>query len=212
MSTAANVNNPFFARLWTYMSSHETEWLHDRRRENLAGLTGRVLEVGAGTGTNFAFYPDTVTEVVAIEPEPRLRELAGRAAAAAPVPVSVSAGTAEEFRTAEPFDAVVCSLMLCSVTDPEGVLQQLYGQLRPGGELRYFEHVASRGARGGLQRAVDATFWPRLFGNCHTHRDTELTITDTGFVPQESRRGRQFPAWAPVPVSEFVLGRAVKPT
>ena len=66
------IDNPFFARLWTFLSSHETEEIRRLRTENLAGLSGRVLEVGAGTGTNFAYYPTTVTEVVAIEPERRL--------------------------------------------------------------------------------------------------------------------------------------------
>lgn len=211
MSNATTVNNPLFARLWKFMASHETEWLHDRRRENLAGLSGRVLEVGAGAGSNFAFYPDTVTEVVAVEPEPHLREAALVAAAAAPVPVSVLAGTVETVETGAAFDAVVCSLVLCSVADADAVLRQLLTRLRPGGELRYFEHVASAGARGGLQRAVDTTFWPRLFGNCHTHRDTEASIIAAGFAPRDSRRGHQFPAWAPVPVSEFVLGSAVRP-
>ena len=70
------VDNPFFARLWTLLSTHETDAIRRLRRENLAGLSGRVLEVGAGTGTNFEFYPDTVTEVVAVEPEHRLVELA----------------------------------------------------------------------------------------------------------------------------------------
>jgi protein-L-isoaspartate O-methyltransferase len=69
VNEATVVNNPFFARCWKFMSRHETEWLRDRRRENLDGLSGRVLEIGAGTGTNFAFYPDTVTEVVAVEPD-----------------------------------------------------------------------------------------------------------------------------------------------
>ena len=61
-------DNPFFAKLWTFLSNHETEEIQRLRTENLAGLSGRVLEVGAGTGTNFAFYPTTVTEVVAVEP------------------------------------------------------------------------------------------------------------------------------------------------
>ena len=203
--------HPLFARIWTFMSSHETDWLLDRRKENLAGLSGRVLEVGAGTGTNFAFYPATVDEVVAVEPEPRLCGQAERAATAAPVPVTVLAGTVEAVDPGERFDAVVCSLVLCSVQQPQAVLRQLYALLRPGGELRYFEHVASRGARGGLQRVADATVWPRLFGNCHTHRDTEQLIKTAGFEQQDSRRGMQFPVWVPLPVSEFAMGRARRP-
>lgn len=211
MTSPETLDNPLFARIWTFMSSRETDWLRDRRRENLEGLTGRVLEVGAGTGSNFGFYPDTVTEVVAPEPESRLREAAREAASAAPVPVTVVASTVEALDAGEPFDAIVCSLVLCSVDEPEQVLNRLYTLLKPGGELRYFEHVASSGPRGGLQRLADATIWPRLFGNCHTHRDTETTITAAGFTVGTSRRGHQFPAWAPVPVSEFALGRATRP-
>src|ERR1051325_8413712 len=108
------VDNPFFARLWISMSGHEPEPIRRLRIENLAGLTGRVLEVGAGTGTNFAHYPAGVTEVVAIEPEPRLAELAIRAATQAAVPVTVSTDTVEDFPSGQPFDAVVCALVLCS--------------------------------------------------------------------------------------------------
>lgn len=211
MASPVTLDNPLFARIWTFMSSRETDWLRDRRRENLNGLSGRVLEVGAGTGSNFGFYPDTVTEVVAIEPESQLRESATAAGSEAPVPVTVLASTVEALDTDQPFDAIVCSLVLCSVQHPDEVLRQLFALLKPGGELRYFEHVASSGARGGLQRLVDATFWPRLFGNCHTHRDTEQMITAAGFVVGTSRRGHQFPAWAPVPVSEFALGCASRP-
>ncbi|MBI5338227.1 MAG: class I SAM-dependent methyltransferase [Mycolicibacterium rufum] len=203
-------DSPFFARVWTAMSAREPESLRRLRRENLAGLTGRVLEVGAGTGTNFAFYPATVTEVVAVEPERRLAALAARAAADAPVPVTLTADTVEQFRDGEPFDAVVCSLVLCSIDDPDSVVAQLYSSLRPGGELRYLEHVAGAGARARLQRVADATLWPRLAGNCHTHRHTEQTIAAAGFQVQ-GRREWTLPRWAPVPVAEFAIGRAVKP-
>ena len=110
-----------------------------------------MLEVGAGTGTNFEFYPATVTEVVAVEPEQRLAVLARQAADKAPIPVTVSTDTVERYvvsATGEPFDAVVCSLVLCSVDDPDNVLRQLFSPLRPGGELRYLEHVASTGRAG----------------------------------------------------------------
>ncbi|MBJ7337753.1 class I SAM-dependent methyltransferase [Mycolicibacterium sp.] len=205
------VDNPFFARLWSRMSTREPEAIRVLRRENLADLSGRVLEVGAGTGTNFAVYPSTVTEVVAIEPERRLAAIAREAAGNASVPITVSTETVEAYRSGDPFDAVVCSLVLCSVEDPEGVLQQLFSILRPGGELRYLEHVASTGPRARLQRVADATLWPRLLGNCHTHRETERSIVDAGFEVRDARHEWMLPAWVPVPVSETAIGRAVRP-
>lgn len=193
------------------MSAHETPLMRRLRAENLEGLAGRVLEVGAGTGTNFEFYPDTVREVVALEPETHLVPKMREAAAAAAIPVTVIESTIEALPDGELFDAVVCSLVLCSVQDPEGVLRQLNSRLKPGGELRYFEHVASSGWRGSLQRLADATVWPRIAGNCHTHRDTERAITAAGFSVDAARHQWTLPAWAPLPVSEVALGRAVKP-
>ena len=208
---SSTVDNPFFARLWTTMSGHEPEALLKLRRENLAGLSGRVLEVGAGTGTNFAFYPPTVERVVAVEPERRLAGIAREAASTAPVPVTVSTDTVEQYSADESFDAVVCSLVLCSIEEPDSVLRQLVSLLRPGGELRYLEHVAGTGARGRLQRFADATVYPRMLGNCHTHRHTEEAIVGAGFQMQRARREWTLPAWVPLPVSELAIGRAVKP-
>ncbi|MDT5346945.1 MAG: hypothetical protein QOH91_232 [Mycobacterium sp.] len=182
-TTASTVNNPFFARIWPFVATHEAQAVGAMRRENLAGLSGRVLEIGAGIGTNFAFYPASVEKVVAVEPEPRLAARARAAVVNAPVSVVVVGQTAEEFSGEAPFDAVVCSLVLCSVSDPDKVLQRVQSLLRPGGELRYLEHIASTGVRGRLQQFVDATFWPRLLGNCHTHRHTERSIVNAGFVP-----------------------------
>lgn len=205
------IDHPFFARFWTWTSRHEPESVKAWRRENLAGLAGRVLEVGAGTGTNFPLYPGTVSEVVAIEPERRLTEIARHAALSAPVPVTVTDCTVEDLDLGEPFDAVVCSLVLCSVGDQNSVVRQLFSLLRPGGELRYLEHVASPGLRGLVQRCADATLWPRLLGNCHTHRNTEDAIADAGFQTDNARRVWEFPAWVPLPVSEFAIGRAIRP-
>ena len=204
------LNHPVFARMWTVMSAHETPLLQRLRTENLAGLSGRVLEVGAGTGTNFAHYPQSVQEVVALEPEVMLAPKAREAAAVAPVPVTVIESTIESMPATEPFDAVVCSLVLCSVDDPGAVLRQLHSVLKTGGQLRYFEHVASTGWRGSLQRLADATLWPRIAGNCHTHRDTERAITVAGFTVDAARHQWTFPTWVPLPVSEVAVGRALK--
>ena len=112
--SSSTVDNPFFARVWTVMARHEPESLKRLRRENLAGLSGRVLEVGAGTGTNFEFYPDTVTEVVAVEPERRLALLAQTAAAAAPVPVTVSTDTVEGYSAAGRLLTRWCARWCCA--------------------------------------------------------------------------------------------------
>ncbi|WP_454561043.1 methyltransferase domain-containing protein [Mycobacterium haemophilum] len=210
-ASSAKVDNPFFARVWPIAAAHEATAVRVLRRENLIGLSGRVLEVGAGIGTNFAFYPAAVDQVIALEPEPRLAARARAAAAGAPVRVVVIGTMVEEFSGKQPFDAVVCSLVLCSVRDPDGVLHRLRLLLRPGGQLRYLEHVASPGAWGRLQRFADATFWPRLLGNCHTHRDTERSIVNAGFEVDTSRREWTLPVWVPLPVSELVLGRAHRP-
>lgn len=121
-ASASRVDHPLFARIWPVVAAHEAEAIRALRRENLAGLSGRVLEVGAGVGTNFAYYPVAVEQVIAMEPEPRLAAKARIAAADAPVPIVVTDKTVEEFRDTETFDAVVCSLVLCSVSDPGAVL------------------------------------------------------------------------------------------
>lgn len=208
-------NNPIFARVWTMKSARESEQLRELRRENLADLSGRVLEVGAGTGTNFGLYPAAVREVVALEPEPHLFRKATQAAAAAPMPVTVLPSPIEALSAAEPFDAVVCALVLCSVDDMDGVLRQISSVLKPGGTLHYFEHVASSGWRGRVQQLADATVWPRMSGNCHTHRDTERSIAEAGFTVETARRElvpipTPLPAWMPTPSSEFALGKARK--
>jgi SAM-dependent methyltransferase len=206
--TRSELDNPFFARVWPIVAAHEAKAVRALRRENLAGLSGRVLEVGAGVGTNFAFYPQTVDQVIAMEPEPRLRVRAGVAAANAPVPITVTGQMIEEFNDAEPFDAVVWSFVLCSVHDPVAVLLHISSLLRPGGQLRYLEHVASAGGRGRWQRFLDKTLWPRLFGNCHTHRDAERSVVDAGYQVDTCRREWTLPFWSPMPVSELALGRA----
>ena len=66
-------------------------------------------------------------------------------------------------------------------------------------------------ARARLQKIADATVWPRMLGNCHTHRHTEGAIVGAGFQVQRARREWALPAWVPLPVSEFAIGRAVKP-
>lgn len=205
------VRHPLFARLYArVLVRNEPEQVAAARRELLAGLRGRVLELGAGTGANFPLYPAGVEEVVAVEPEPYLRREAAAAAARAPVPITVVDGVADALPAADAtVDAAVACLVLCSVPDQASALAQLRRVLRPGGELRFLEHVRAEGPRmAALQRAVDRLFWPRAFGGCHTARDTVAAIERAGFEIAARRRAA-LPS--PPPVARVVVGRAVAP-
>jgi len=209
-STADTVDHPFFARIWPAIAAHETEQMRELRRENLAGLSGRVLEVGAGTGTNFELYPDSVAQVVAVEPEQRLAVRARDAAAVAHVPIVVTDRTVESLSAAEPFDAVVCSLVLCSVPEPGHFLAELRRVLKPGGELRFFEHVRSSRPLLGVFQDVITPPWSVIGGGCHLNRDSLGAINAAGFEIDELDRFAYRPLKF-VPAHAHILGRAHNP-
>lgn len=204
------MRHPLFARLYLGSSRRaDARGGAEHRRRLLAGLTGRVVEVGAGAGASFVHYPDTVTKVLAIEPEPFLRRQALRAADTAPVPVQVLDGTAESLPMADgTADAGVVSLVLCSVDDQAAALAELRRAIRQRGELRFYEHVAAgRGVLRGIQRLADATIWPRLAGNCHAARDTGAAIAGAGFAIERCERF-DFSPGPPLPAVPHVLGVA----
>jgi ubiquinone/menaquinone biosynthesis C-methylase UbiE len=175
------VRHPVFARCYARVGHLMDAEIGGHRRRLLAGLTGRVLEVGAGNGLNFPHYPATVTELLAVEPEPYLRRMAEAAARQAPVPIRVVAGTAEALPTPdEAVDAVVASLVLCTVADPDQAVAEIRRVLRPGGRLCFYEHVRATDPRlahwqDRLQRP-----WGWLVGGCHPNRDTVAAITAAG--------------------------------
>jgi ubiquinone/menaquinone biosynthesis C-methylase UbiE len=208
-ATAPDIRNPFFARLYALILEPLAARDGNRRRL-LADLHGRVLEIGCGAGVNFAVYPPSVTEVIAVEPEPYLRERAQRAAESASVAVQVVGGQADRLPLEDKsVDAVVSSLVLCSVPDQATALREMRRVLRPGGELRFYEHVAAHNRLGfALQRAADATFWPRAFGGCHTTRETQTAIEQAGFAIEQSRRLR-FPKVEPP--HPHIIGIARRP-
>src|SRR5262245_42684984 len=207
------IHPPIFSRVLAWLSEASLAKTRPFRQELLAGLSGRVIEVGAGTGINFAFYPASVTEVVAVEPESYLRSLAERAARRAPVPVMVTDGVAEELPAEDAsFNAGVVSLVLCTVSNQVRALAELLRVIRPGGELRFYEHVRARGPKlAWIQRAVDALFWPRICGGCHTSRDTRAGIEEAGFVIESCREFSSPPCFLVAPVSPHILGTARRP-
>jgi SAM-dependent methyltransferase len=209
----AEVCHPRFARMYARLSERESAEQIGHRRETLAGLRGRVVEIGAGNGRNFGFYPPAVREVVAVEPEPTLRALATEAAPAASAAVQVVDAVAASLPLADAsVDAAVSSLVLCSVPDQGDALRELLRVLRPGGELRFLEHVhADRQPLRALLAFGDrSTLWPRLAGGCHPARDTLGAIEAAGFVVERVRRFHFSPG-RPMPAIPHVLGCARAP-
>ncbi len=198
-SSATAVHRPIFARCYGLVSRFMEHDVGEYREELLAGISGRVIEVGAGNGMNFRHYPMTTDEVVAVEPEAYLRGQAERAAREAPVPVSVRAGVAEDLPVGDDeFDAAVASLVLCSVVQQAPALAELRRALTPGGELRFFEHVRAEGRRrAAVQAAVDHSgVWPCVAGGCHCSRQTVEAIEAAGFEIDRVRRFELGPSWA----------------
>jgi SAM-dependent methyltransferase len=209
------VHHPLFARYYARISvTAETRLgMGGVRDRLLSGLSGRVIEIGAGNGLNFTHYPSTVSEVVAIEPERRLRQLALDAARRSEVPVDVAPGAAEALPVkSEAFDAAVISLVLCSVRDVPRALAEIQRVLRPGGVVRFFEHGRGGGpAMTFTQRALDRTLWPPLNGGCHLARDPIAALRDAGFELGPYRR-MLLPETGPrLPTSYCVLGTAWRP-
>jgi SAM-dependent methyltransferase len=192
-----SLSRPLFARVllprFTAAAMAHGQGAH--RQRLLSRLAGRVLEVGAGDGLNFAYYPPSVTEVVAVEPEVHLRAQAVQKATTAPVPIRVLAGSADHLPLADTsVDAAVASLVLCSVPD-----------------LRFYEHVrAPTPALVVAQRAIEP-LWSRLGGGCHLTRQTEAAIRETGFVIERIERFEFAPSLLDRLAASHILGSARRP-
>jgi ubiquinone/menaquinone biosynthesis C-methylase UbiE len=213
-TTPTDLSRPRFARAYLRVAPNaEKRGATEHRKRLLAGLSGTVVEVGAGQGLNFPHYPAAVTEVIAVEPEPTLRGATARAAGAASVPVRVMAGVADRLPLGDvSVDAAVASLVLCSVPDQASALAEIRRVVRPGGQLRFYEHViANDQPRRALLQLLDHSgLWPRIAGGCHPARETGKAITDAGFEIETSERimfaGSRFEPKIP-----YIVGSALRP-
>ena len=171
----------FAAAYESMMRSSELRTIGKIRRELLNDVHGDVLEIGAGTGLNFEHYPPGA-RVIALEPDPymlkralrRLRTLDRRN-------IDVRTAPAEHLPyDAASFDAVVSTLVLCTVGDVAQSLAEVRRVLRPGGEFRFLEHVRAEGLPGRLQDIAQPV-WSWVGAGCHPNRRTEAAIRDAGF-------------------------------
>src|SRR3990167_5343143 len=172
-------------------SASEVACLQQWRAELLAGLTGDVLEVGAGTGLNLPWYPPGLARLVLSEPDQHMRrQLMARRQQPEATPWELSDASLDELPfPADAFDAVVGTLVLCSVPRPAQALAEIHRLLKPGGRFVFLEHVAAedRPRRLRWQRRVEP-LWKRLAGGCHLTRRTADTIIAAGFTISDLKR------------------------
>ncbi|EXX88893.1 methyltransferase type 11 [Paenibacillus darwinianus] len=171
----------FFTRYYdALMGPLERRRFGPIRRKLLAGLKGRVLEIGSGTGINFPYYEDAA-HVTAIEPEAAMRaQSLGRAEKARAV-IEVIPGDAERLPFPDStFDSVAVTLVMCTIPDPVKALAEIRRVCKPEGEVLFFEHVRLEGSFLGTVQDWLTPVWKRLCDGCHLNRNTLQLIDNSG--------------------------------
>ncbi len=207
------MSNPVSARAMAWSLRALDAYLHrvlgSRKQALLARAPGRLVELGAGSGANFRYLPRG-TRVTAIEPNRTVHGSLRRAAVRRDIELTVHAGFAEQLELGDSSeDAVLCSLVLCSVRRPEQALQEVLRVLKPGGRLLFLEHVAARaGTRLRRLQAQLEPFWLRAFDGCHLQRETWKYLEEAGFSSLELEY-YQADTLA-LPIRPQIIGTAVK--
>jgi ubiquinone/menaquinone biosynthesis C-methylase UbiE len=180
-----------------------------RRAQLVSAAEGRVLELGAGTGLNVAYYPPTVRELVLSEPEPTMATRLRQRSLRSPVPTEVVEASAEELPfEAGSFDTVICTFVLCTVRRPDVALTEARRVLRDGGKLLFLEHVRAHEG-SSLARWQDRleTPWRKFACGCRCNQDTVALLDGMAFQSVETEELR----WRAVPriVRPVVSGNAI---
>ena len=192
----------WFAAIYDRMAaSEEKKFMGALRSEMLGEVTGRVLEIGAGTGLNFAHYRNGA-EVVATEPDPYMLQRAEKRAAETSANITLHQAPAEDLPFPdESFDVAISTLVLCSVKDPGRALSEVRRVLKPGAEFRVYEHVRYKNPIGALSQDMIMPAWRWFGAGCHPNRDTERHIREAGFEVMSAEVRSEHP---PIPPMLFV--------
>lgn len=152
------------------------------RERVIPQATGRVLEVGVGSGLNFPFYGAAVDHLFALEPSPELRKMAGRRTKGARFAVEFLDRSAEIIPLERAsVDTVVTTWTLCTIPDAIGALQEMKRVLKPGGLLLFVEHgLAPEASVQAWQHRLNP-LWNRIGGGCNLDRKIDELIVHSGF-------------------------------
>ncbi len=178
----------WFAATYDFINQWgEARLLRPLRQRIVAGAVGQVLEIGVGTGACFPYHK-AAERVIATEPDPFMLPRARKRARELRLNVELVQCPAEALPFADAsFDSAVCALVLCTVVDPVRTLAEIKRVLKPGGNLRFIEHVRFEGTRGQIQDAI-VPVWSWVGAGCHPNRRTAEAIAAAGFEMVELER------------------------
>jgi ubiquinone/menaquinone biosynthesis C-methylase UbiE len=201
-----------FARFYDRaLKATEENGLGAMRGELLAGASGRVIEIGAGTGVNLELYGEGVEDLTLVEPDPHMgaqlrKRLQDRHEA--PIPAQLVAAPAEALPFADDtFNTAVATLVLCTIPDPIAAIDELARVLKPGGRLLFIEHVRAEDASSARWQDRLEKPWRFLADGCHCNRDTEANLRASSFRVEEIDHTKM-PKAAPI-VRPLIRGTAV---
>ena len=203
----AGLGSRIHAWVLAHLGARYERMVTDRKRALFAGLAGNVLEIGPGTGPNLVYYPPGI-RWLGVEPNPYMYPYLRTAAARAGLQADLRPGMAERLPADDnSMDAVVSTLVLCSVSDPEGVLREIRRVLKPGGRFLFVEHVAApAGTRLRRVQTAIRPLWKIIGDGCHPDRETGPAIEHAGFTEVRYENFR-----LPLgPVATQIAGVAVK--
>jgi ubiquinone/menaquinone biosynthesis C-methylase UbiE len=187
------MDHPLLARIYdAALTPAERAGVRDQRRRLMDGVVGRVVEIGAGTGLNVPHYPASADEVHAVEPDRHmLRRLAARSTTS-PVPLYVYRGDAHRLPFGdEVFDAAIITFALCTIPDPRRALDETHRVVRPGGVLRFLEHVRSSSERTARWQDRLTPWWGKVAGGCRLNQPTVEILSATHWAVDDVwRSGR----------------------
>ncbi len=191
-------DHPLFTQVYRWLARAEDSGAIGRARTEVSrALHGRLLIVGLGPAEDLHHLPDTVTEVVGIEPSASMRKVAQAAVEAAPMPVEVIDAVGEQLPLPDnSVDSALFAYVLCTVDDPEQVVAEALRVLRPGGTIGVLEHVkADEGTWMRRAQRAAGPLWPHVAGGCRCDQDTRAVFAAAGL----DLSGLSSPHLTPVP-------------
>jgi ubiquinone/menaquinone biosynthesis C-methylase UbiE len=208
MPNTGSLRQRIFAWALARFNTKYERFAEQYKQQLFSKLKGTVLEVGPGAGANLRYLARPDIRWIGIEPNPFMEKYLIGEADRLGMQVEIRPGTAEELPMADnSADAVIATLVLCCVHDPQATLKEVLRVLKPGGTFVFIEHVAApEGTRLRRIQNLITPFWKQLGDGCHPNRETWTNLEQARFGKLNYNR-----ITAPVPlVSPQIVGSAIK--